>query len=124
MMEYSGSRGGSPEEEEQNTQLFALCLPRSGPLRILASKEGRCMNYHDGFYKRIFGFPQMVAGYLQDFVGLDFVANLDMDTLDLVSGQYVSDDLHSRENGVVWKVKWNDADAQLFIMGVSQGPWR
>ena len=82
------------------------------------------MNYHDGFYKRIFGFPQMVAGYLQDFVGLDFVAKLDMDTLDLVSGQYVSDDLHSRENGVVWKVKWNDADAQLFIMGISQGPWR
>ena len=39
-----------------------------------------------------------------------------MDTLDLVSGQYVSDDLHSRENDVVWKVKWKDADAQLFIM--------
>lgn len=74
------------------------------------------MNYHDGFYKRIFGFPQMVASYLQDFVGLDFVAKLDMDTLDLVSGQYVSDDLHSRENNVVWKVKWKDADAQLFIM--------
>ena len=74
------------------------------------------MNYHDGFYKRIFGFPQMVASYLQDFVGLDFVAKLDMDTLDLVAGQYVTDDLHSRENDVVWKVKWKDADAQLFIM--------
>ena len=88
MMEYSEPRGCSPEEEGQNTQLSALCLPQFGPLRISASKEGRCMNYHDGFYKRIFGFPQMVASYLQDFVGLDFVAQLDMDTLDLVSGQY------------------------------------
>ncbi len=74
------------------------------------------MNYHDGFYKRIFGFPEMVASYLQDYVERDFVARLDMDTLELASGHYVSDDLHSRENDVVWKVKWKGEDAHLYVM--------
>ena len=31
------------------------------PASYLAAEGGPSMNYHDGFYKRIFGFPEMVS---------------------------------------------------------------
>lgn len=68
----------------------------------------------------------MVASYLRDFVKADFVAELNLETLELVSGSYVSDTLHTRENDVVWKVKSKGADAYLFIMIEAQrkqDPW-
>ena len=74
------------------------------------------MKHHDGFYKRILSCRQMVSSYLLDYVHAGFVADMDMATLELVSGSFVSDDLHSRENDVIWKVKWRGADAYLYVM--------
>ena len=74
------------------------------------------MKHHDGFYKRILSCRQMVSSYLLDHVRAGFVADMDMATLELVSGSFVSDDLHSRENDVIWKVKWRGADAYLYVM--------
>jgi len=74
------------------------------------------MKHHDGFYKRILSCRQMVSSYLLDYVRAGFVADMDMATLELVSGSFVSDDLHSRENDVIWKVKWRGADAYLYVM--------
>ncbi|MCR5259912.1 MAG: Rpn family recombination-promoting nuclease/putative transposase, partial [Desulfovibrio sp.] len=38
-----------------------------------------------------------------------------------VSGSFVSDDLPSRENDVIWKVKWRGADAYLYVMIEASG---
>jgi len=55
------------------------------------------MGQHDNSYKQFFSYPQMVADLLRDFVPNLEVDKLDFNTLEKVSGSYISDDLRDRE---------------------------
>lgn len=59
----------------------------------------------DNGYKLLFSHAPMVADLLSGFVKERWVQDLDLSTLDKVSGGYVSDDLRDRESDVVWRVK-------------------
>jgi predicted transposase/invertase (TIGR01784 family) len=60
---------------------------------------------HDNGYKLLFSHAPMVADLLRGFVKERWVQDLDLSTLERVSGGYVSDDLRDRESDVVWRVK-------------------
>jgi predicted transposase/invertase (TIGR01784 family) len=60
---------------------------------------------HDNGYKLLFSHALMVADLLRGFVKERWVQELDLSTLERVSGGYVSDDLRDRESDVVWRVK-------------------
>ena len=65
---------------------------------------------HDNSYKQLFSHPRMVKDLLQGFISQQWVKRLDFKTLKKVSGSYVSDDLHNREDDVIWKVRWHHLD--------------
>lgn len=60
---------------------------------------------HDHAYKLLFSEPEIVADLLRGFVREPWVEDLDFSTLEKVSGSYISEDLRSRENDVVWRVR-------------------
>ena len=56
----------------------------------------------------------MVRDLLAGFVPGGWVARLDLDSLERVSGTYVSDDLRDREDDVIWRVRFRD-DTWLYV---------
>lgn len=71
---------------------------------------------HDNGYKLLFSHAAMVADLLRGFVKEDWVREVDFDTLRRVDGSYVSDDLRSRENDVVWRVGWKGSWLYVYIL--------
>jgi predicted transposase YdaD len=63
---------------------------------------------HDHAYKLLFSHPEMVEDLLRGFVHQDWIAQLDFSTLEKCNGSYVSDQLRSREDDVVWRIRLRD----------------
>lgn len=76
------------------------------------------MSTHDNAYKHLFSHPQAVRDLLRGFVVEDWVALLDFDTLEKVSGSYVSDDLRDREDDIIWRIRMQSPSSE----GVTQQP--
>ena len=75
------------------------------------------MSSHDNAYKHLFSHPQAVRDLLRGFVEEDWVALLDFETLEKVSGSYVTDDLRDREDDIIWRIRMNGAaeDEWLYV---------
>jgi predicted transposase/invertase (TIGR01784 family) len=69
------------------------------------------MSTHDNAYKHLFSHPQAVRDLLRGFVVEDWVTGLDFDTLEKVSGSYVSDDLRDREDDIIWRIRMQGANS-------------
>ena len=74
------------------------------------------MNTHDPSYKLLFSHPQMVRDLLLGFIDEPWVAELDLDSLEQVSGSYVSDDLRDREDDVIWRVRFRERWLYLYLL--------
>ncbi|MGL1835176.1 Rpn family recombination-promoting nuclease/putative transposase, partial [Rhodocyclaceae bacterium SMB388] len=73
------------------------------------------MTPHDGSYKHIFSHPQIVCDLLTGFVREPWVEQLDLGTLELTNGSYVSDDLRGRADDVVWRVRTRHGEQWLYV---------
>lgn len=71
---------------------------------------------HDNSYKRLFAEPAMVRDLLTEFVQEEWVDQLDLDTLEKVSGSYVSDDLRDREDDIIWRVRWGEGWLYVYLL--------
>jgi predicted transposase YdaD len=71
---------------------------------------------HDSGYKLLFPHPQMVADLLRGFVHEPWVEKLDFSTLEKVSGSYVTDDLRSREDDIIWRARWGEEWIYLYLL--------
>jgi hypothetical protein len=71
---------------------------------------------HDNGYKLLFSHAGMVADLLRGFVKEDWVREVDFSTLKRMDGSYVSDDLRSRENDVVWRVGWKGSWLYVYLL--------
>ncbi|HYU35813.1 MAG TPA: Rpn family recombination-promoting nuclease/putative transposase [Thermoanaerobaculia bacterium] len=58
------------------------------------------MPEHDNGYKLLFAYPRLVEDLLRGYVQEAWVEQLDLSTLERVSGSFVNDDLRERHNGV------------------------
>ena len=74
------------------------------------------MNTHDPSYKLLFSHPQMVRDLLLGFIDEPWVAELDLDSLEQVSGSYVSDDLRDREDDIIWRVRFRERWLYLYLL--------
>jgi predicted transposase/invertase (TIGR01784 family) len=74
------------------------------------------MGDHDHSYKLLFSHPEMVRDLLVGFVREEWVSNLDFDTLEKVSGTYVSDDLREREDDLIWRVRFGDRWLYVYLL--------
>jgi len=73
-------------------------------------------NNHDGAYKKIFSHPEMVESLIRDFVPEDWVRELDFSTLEAVNKSFVTDEIRSREDDIIWKVRWNDSWVYVYLI--------
>lgn len=71
---------------------------------------------HDNGYKLLFSHAETVADFLRGFVKEDWVREVDFSTLKRVDGTYVSDDLRSREDDVVWRVSWRGGPLYVYLL--------
>ncbi len=71
---------------------------------------------HDASYKDLFSHPEMVADLLTGFVPEPWVQELDLGTLEKVSGSYVSDDLRTREDDLVWRVRLREGWLYVYLL--------
>jgi len=74
------------------------------------------MAQHDGSYKNIFSYPQMVQQLLEGFVHQDWIADVDFSSLEKTNSHYVSDDLRERCDDMVWKAHWKDTDVYIYLL--------
>ena len=65
----------------------------------------RCMNAHDAPYRRLFSDKPTVADLIRGFIRQPWVNDLDLETLERVSGSFVSARFQKRENDVIWRVR-------------------
>lgn len=70
----------------------------------------------DNGYRLLFSHPRMVEGLLRGFVREPWVECLDFDSLERVSGSFVSRDLRSRHNDVVWKLGWQEDGGAVYLL--------
>ena len=73
------------------------------------------MGDHDHSYKLLFAHPRMVRDLLEGFIGGTWLGQLDFATLERVSENYVSDDLRSRADDIVWRVRCGERHVYLLI---------
>ncbi|SOC28048.1 predicted transposase YdaD [Alloalcanivorax xenomutans] len=71
---------------------------------------------HDTGYKLLFSHPRMVRDFLEGFVSGEWLRALDLDSLEKVNGSYVSDDLRSRHDDAVWRVRWGRKRIYLYLL--------
>lgn len=74
------------------------------------------MAEHDHSYKLLFSHPQMVRDLLEGFIPGDWLSQLDYDSLQKVSGSYVSDDLRERTDDIVWRVRWGEGWVYVYLL--------
>lgn len=69
---------------------------------------------HDHSYKLLFSQQVLVKDLLRGFVPQDWVGQLDFDTLEKVSTEYISHELLRRSNDLVWRLRLN-GDRWLYV---------
>jgi predicted transposase/invertase (TIGR01784 family) len=67
-------------------------------------------------YKLLFAHREMVADLLSGFIREPWVAEVELDTLERVSGSYVSDDLREREDDIIWRVRWRGGWLYVYVL--------
>ncbi|MCS6843380.1 MAG: Rpn family recombination-promoting nuclease/putative transposase, partial [Caldilineales bacterium] len=70
----------------------------------------------DAAYKQLFSFPDMVADLLREYVPEAWVHEVEFSTLERVSGSYVSDDLRTREEDMVWRVRVRGQWVYIYVL--------
>ncbi|HEX2224120.1 MAG TPA: Rpn family recombination-promoting nuclease/putative transposase [Thermoanaerobaculia bacterium] len=70
----------------------------------------------DNGYRLLFSHPRMVEELLRGFVREPWVECLDFAYLERVSGSFVSRDLRSRHNDVVWKLGWREERGTVYLL--------
>ncbi len=59
---------------------------------------------------------EMVRDLLLGFVKEEWVRKIDLESLERVSGSYVSDDIRDRHDDIVWRVKWGGEWLYVYIL--------
>jgi len=70
----------------------------------------------DTAYKLLFSEPEIIIDLLRGFVREAWVDELDFSTLEKVSGSYITDDLRSREDDVIWRVRYRQNWIYVYLL--------
>lgn len=78
--------------------------------------KGALVAVHDNGYKLLFSHAEMVEDLLRDFIGEDWVRNLDFSSLQKVPTENVSEKaLQKRESDIVWCLLWKEGQRKRWI---------
>lgn len=71
---------------------------------------------HDAGYKLLFSDPNLTRSLLADFLPPEWQSLLDLETLERMNGSYVTEDLRSRHNDMVWRLRCGDDWLYLYLL--------
>jgi hypothetical protein len=71
---------------------------------------------HDSSYKFLFSTPELVRDLIIGFIPDEWLRSLDYETLEKIPGSYISEDLRSRADDVVWRVKVGGEWVYLYLL--------
>ena len=74
------------------------------------------MRPYDAAYKLLFSFPEMVRDLLAGFVSDEWVAELDLSTLERWPASQVGDTLRERHQDRVWRVRYRDRWLYVLVL--------
>ncbi|MEI2417572.1 Rpn family recombination-promoting nuclease/putative transposase [Orrella sp. JC864] len=74
------------------------------------------MPRHDHAYRNLFGHPSMVADLLRGVIRQDWIAQLDLSTLERVNGEHVAGLHQRRSSDMVWRVKECDKHGYAYLL--------
>ncbi len=74
------------------------------------------INVHDSSYKFLFSTPELVRDLIIGFVPDEWLHGLDYATLEKIPGSYITEDLSSRADDVVWRVKVGGEWVYLYLL--------
>ena len=94
----------------------ALTLPNFISHQPRSNPRYTSLMSHDASYKLLFSHARMVADLLRGFVPADWVEQLNLESLERVSGSYVSADLRDRHNDVVWRLRWGPRWLYVYLL--------
>ncbi|TBV14299.1 Rpn family recombination-promoting nuclease/putative transposase [Stutzerimonas kirkiae] len=65
---------------------------------------------YDAGYKLLFSNPEFVRDLLLGFVPQAWVGQVDFDSLEMLNGHYVSEDMQGRYEDMVWRLRFGEGD--------------
>ena len=71
---------------------------------------------HDPIYKRLFGFPRMVRDLLRAVGDPDWLGDVDLDSLEKLSADFVGDSGQQRLGDAVWRIRFRDRWLYLLVL--------
>ena len=71
---------------------------------------------HDPIYRRLFGFPRMVGDLLRVVGHDDWIADVDLDTLEKLPAEHVGDSGQTRRGDAVWRVRFRGGWLYLLVL--------
>lgn len=74
------------------------------------------MPRHDHAYRSLFGHPPMVAALLHGVIRQDWIAQLDLSTLERVNGEHVAGLHQRRSSDMVWRVKERGNQGHAYLL--------
>ncbi|MCE7508463.1 Rpn family recombination-promoting nuclease/putative transposase [Alloalcanivorax xenomutans] len=74
------------------------------------------MTDHDTGYKLLFSHAAMVRDLLEGFMPGDWIQRLDWHSLEKMNGSYVSDDLRTRHDDAIWRIRWGRDWIHLYLL--------
>ena len=63
---------------------------------------------HDKAYKLMFSEPVMAREFCEDFLDPEIVAELDLDTLERLPAEFISETWEERSDDIIWRVRFKD----------------
>ena len=73
-------------------------------------------NDFDPIYKRMFGHPEVLVGFMDTAVQEDFVKYFDFDTITYLPNEFISEKLRKKYSDIIYKVKWKGKDSYVIII--------
>ena len=71
---------------------------------------------HDGSYRLLFSHPRMMGDLLRGFVHEDWIAQLDLRSLEKCGEVQISDRLERREDDLIWRISWQGDAAPVYLL--------
>ncbi len=73
------------------------------------------MGQHANTYLMLFSHPFLVESLLRDFVPGQWVRQLDLASLEKVASSFATDDLRSRHDDLVWRVRQRQGESWIYL---------
>ena len=70
----------------------------------------------DSSYRLLFSHQEVVRDLLTGFVHGSWMATVELDSIERVSGSYVTDDLCNREDDIIWRVRCGDRWLYVYLL--------